>query len=205
LILKILNKTGSWLYTLSEINRRKSFVLPGHRIGVIEEYIPLAGTYVEEGTIFSAKVGLAVMDVMDKTVTVKSEEDKPNIPRVGSIVIGEVIAIQDRSLSIKIFKLEGKPVSSDFTGLLHISNVSKNYVKDMFDAFNYSDIIRAQVISTTNARFHISTEGSDLGVIYSLCTICGEPMVVRRGRLHCQQCKRTENRKLASDYDLVDI
>jgi len=190
---------------LNEINRRESFVLPGYRIGVIEEYIPMAGTYVEEGTIFSAKAGLAVMDIMEKTVSVNSEEDKPNIPRVGSLVIGEVTAIQDRNLSIKIFKLEGKPVSSAFTGLLHISNVSKNYVKDMFDAFNYSDIIRAQVISTTNARFHLSTEGSDLGVIYSFCTVCGKPMIVRRGHLYCQQCNLTEKRKLASDYDLVEI
>ncbi len=165
----------------------------------------MAGTYVEEGTIFSAKAGLAVMDVMEKTVSVKSEEDKPNIPAVGSLVIGEVTTIQDRSLSIKIFKLEGKPISSAFTGLLHISNVSKTYVKDMFDAFNYGDIIRAQVISTTNARFHISTEASNLGVIYSFCTVCGKPMVIRRGRIHCQHCKLTENRKLASDYDLVDI
>ena len=165
----------------------------------------MAGTYVEEGTIFSAKAGIAVMDVMEKTVSVKSEENKPNIPRVGSIVIGEVTTIQERSLSIKIFKLEGKPVSSAFTGLLHISNVSKNYVKDMFEAFNYGDVIRAQVISTTNARFHLSTEGSDLGVIYSFCTVCGKPMVVRRGSLHCQHCKFNENRKLASDYDIVEV
>lgn len=190
---------------MSRMNRREAFVLPGYRIGVIEEYIPMVGTYVEEGTIFSAKAGLAIMDLMDKTVSVKSEENKPKIPRVGSLVIGEVTTMQDRNLSIRISKLEGKPVSSAFTGLLHISNVSKNYVRDMFDAFNYSDIIRAQVISTTNARFHLSTEGSDLGVIYSFCTVCGEPMIVRNRRLYCQQCKRTENRKLASDYDHVEI
>jgi exosome complex component CSL4 len=187
------------------MNRREAFVLPGYKIGVIEEYVPMAGTYVEEGTIFSAKAGLAVMDLMEKTVSVKSEEDKPKIPRVGSLVIGEVTNIQDRSLSIKIFKVEGRPVSSAFTGLLHISNVSQNYVKDMFDAFNYSDIIRAHVISTTNARFHLSTEGKDLGVIYSFCTTCGKPMIIRSGRLYCQQCKLTEKRKLASDYDLVEI
>ena len=190
---------------MSEMNRREAFVLPGYRIGVIEEYIPMAGTYVDEGTIFSTKAGLAVMDLMEKTVSVKSKENKPKIPRVGSLVIGEVTTMQDRSISIKISKLEGKPVSSAFTGLLHISNVSRNYVKDMFDAFNYGDIIRAQVISTTNARFHLSTEGEDLGVIYSFCTVCGESMIVRRGRLYCQQCKLSERRKLASDYGHVEI
>ena len=38
-------------------------VLPGERLGVIEEFIPDSGTYVKDGVIFSKIVGRSLMDL----------------------------------------------------------------------------------------------------------------------------------------------
>ena len=45
-------------------------VLPGERLGVIEEFIPDSGTYVKDGVIYSKIVGRALMDLLSKRVSV---------------------------------------------------------------------------------------------------------------------------------------
>ena len=45
-------------------------VLPGERLGVIEEFIPDSGTYVKDGVIFSKIVGRSLMDLQNRRVSV---------------------------------------------------------------------------------------------------------------------------------------
>jgi len=51
--------------------RKKSqFVLPGERLGVIEEFVPDSGTYVKDGVIHSGVVGQVSFDLLNKRVSV---------------------------------------------------------------------------------------------------------------------------------------
>jgi exosome complex component CSL4 len=45
-------------------------VAPGERLGVIEEFIPDAGTYVKDGVIYSKIIGCSLVDLQNRRVQV---------------------------------------------------------------------------------------------------------------------------------------
>ena len=67
-------------------------------------------------------------------------------------------------------------------------------------AVKLGDVVRAKVISTMNAMIHLSIGEPHLGVIASLCSVCGRPLVMMDGRAHCNYCGNVEDRKFADDY-----
>ncbi|MEM3941529.1 MAG: RNA-binding protein, partial [Candidatus Bathyarchaeia archaeon] len=75
--------------------RRNSgrFVLPGDLLGVIEEFIPNSGTYVENGNIYSNIVGMALIDFLNRKVSVYPLTYGARVPRVGSMVVGQVSSV----------------------------------------------------------------------------------------------------------------
>ena len=63
-------------------------VVPGERLGVIEEYVPDAGTFVKDGVIYSKVVGRSMLDLATRRVSVRPEGRSLLVPQVGSTVIG---------------------------------------------------------------------------------------------------------------------
>jgi len=183
------------------IRKSGEFVTPGEKLGVIEEFIPDFGTYVNEGSVRSKVVGSLLLDLTNRKVSVYPLTRRPSIPRVGSLVIGTVVGVQDSLASIRIIKVGAKFLSGFFTGLLHISEVSFRYTESMFDVCRLGDIMRAKVISNKNRAYHLSTKGLNLGVIYAFCSRCGGYLTLaRQRRLRCNSCGHIERRKIASDY-----
>jgi exosome complex component CSL4 len=182
--------------------RRESekLIFPGERLGVIEEFLPGQGTYVENGNIFSATTGYVQRDTINKETQVQSRVKTPRVPQTGDVVIGQVSSVQDKTLSIDIFQINDVVINTSFTGVMHVSNASQAYVKTMFDVFKVGDVVRAKVMSTMNREFHLTTEGSNLGVIQAACSQCGDHLIIRNRRLGCPSCHGSERRKLASDY-----
>jgi exosome complex component CSL4 len=176
------------------------FVLPGERLGVIEEFIPDAGTYVKDGVIYSKVVGRALLDLTNKRVSVFPLIQGATVPKVGSTVLGQVSNAQSDSVGVRIFKIGDKSLSGIFTGVLHISDVQMRYVDSMFDVCKQGDILRAEVISEKNKVYHLSTKEKNLGVIYAFCSQCGYLLELRRQVMHCPRCGRIEKRKTALDY-----
>jgi len=175
-------------------------VLPGERLGVIEEFVPDAGTYVKDGVIYSITVGRALFDFSNKKVSVFPSTGKINVPKIGSIVLGQVSYVQSDSAGIRIFKVDKKMLSGVFSGVLHISDVQLRYVESMLDVCKVGDILRGKVVSDKNRIYHLSTKDKNLGVVYALCSRCGDLLELRRNMLHCSRCGRTEKRKIAFDY-----
>ncbi len=186
----------------SQSSERKSsqFVLPGERLGVIEEFIPDAGTYIKDGIIYSKVVGRASVDFLNKRVSVYSLVHGTRVPKIGSIVLGQVSNAQTQNAGVRIFKIGKKQLSGFFTGILHISDVQLRYVESMFDVCKPGDIIRTKVISEKNNVYHLSTKDRDLGVVYAFCSQCGHMLELRRQGMHCPRCGKTERRKTALDY-----
>jgi len=180
--------------------RSGKFVFPGERLGVIEEFLPRRGTYVEDGNIYSSTTGYLLLDIQSKEILVHSKARKPIIPRKGDTVVGRVSSVQDKTLSAKIFQIDDKMLSGSFTGIMHVSDASRDYTKTLFDIFKVGDILRAKVISTTNREFHLTTQGNDLGVLQASCSHCGQQLLLKNRRLRCISCDRSEIRKVASDY-----
>jgi len=188
-------------------SKRKSgqLVVPGDRLGVIEEFEPGTGTYAEEGTIYSLTTGRALMDILNKKVSVYPAVKASGVVRVGSTVLGQVTEVQNKQAVVRIFQVGNRMLSGFFSGLLHISDVSPRYVESMYDVCKAGDIIRANVVSDKNRVFHLSTNDKDLGVVYAFCSRCGHVLSLRKLRMRCPECDNLERRKPAQDYGKSDF
>jgi len=185
---------------MSETRTSGQFVVPGEKLGVIEEFIPDSGTYVEGGIIHSNNAGYILMDFANKKVSVYPATHNLNVPKVGAIVVGDTMNVQSSMATIRMMKVGKKFISGSFTGIVHVSDVSFTYTENMFDAFKVGDLVRAKVISDKNKTFHLSTKGENLGVIYAFCSQCGNLLSFKDKGLKCEACGNVEKRKLTSDY-----
>lgn len=188
-------------------SRRKSgqLVAPGDRLGVIEEFTPGPGTYAEQGTVYSEVTGRALMDMLNKKVSVHPLVHGVSVPRVGSVVVGQITEVQSRTATLRISKVGKNALSGFFTGILHISDVSPGFVESMFDVCKPGDIMRAKVVSDKNRTFHLSTANNNLGVVYAFCSQCGHMLSLRGRSMQCANCGKIERRKDASDYGEGEI
>lgn len=182
--------------------KRKSglFVAPGDRLGVIEEFTPGAGTYVENGIIHSKITGRTLLDMLNKEVSVFPLVQAVRVPRPGSIVSGQVLDVKGKTAVLRILQVGKRPLSGFFTGVLYISDVSPRYVENMFSACKRGDIMRAKVISDKNRTFYLSTAEENLGVIYAFCSRCGHVLLSKKHGMQCPRCGNVEKRKVTPDY-----
>ena len=60
------------------------FVVPGERLGVVEEFMPGRGTVEVDGTVYSSQTGVAALDTGRHIVSVKSSAGPPIVPDEGS-------------------------------------------------------------------------------------------------------------------------
>ncbi len=175
-------------------------VLPGERLGVIEEFIPDSGTYVKDGVIYSKIVGRALMDLLNKRVSVYPVVNGAMVPKTGTIVVGQVGNAQSDNVLVRIFRVGSKKISGVFTGILHISDVSDRYINSMNEVCKPGDIIRAKVISEKNQIYHLATQDKNLGAMYAFCSRCGNLLELQRYEMHCARCGNIEKRKTTMDY-----
>ncbi|MGF3521968.1 MAG: exosome complex RNA-binding protein Csl4 [Candidatus Bathyarchaeia archaeon] len=181
--------------------RNGTLVLPGERLGVIEEFIPDSGTYVKDGVIYAKIIGRALMDMLSRRVSVYPVSEGAVVPKVGTIVVGQVGNAQSDNVLVRIFEVGSKKrMTGVFGGILHVSDVSDRYVDSINDACKPGDIIRAKVISGKNQIYHLSTADKNLGVIYAFCSRCSNVLEQRRHEMVCSKCGNIEKRKTAFDY-----
>ncbi len=180
-------------------------VLPGERLGVIEEFIPDAGTYVKDGVIYSKIIGRALMDLVNRRVSVYPLVSGAAVPKVGSVIIGQVGNAQSDNVLVKIFTVGKRGISGSFGGILHVSDVSDRYVNSISDVCKPGDIIKAKVISEKNQIFHLSTNDKGLGVMYGFCSRDGTLLEPQRYELRCPKCGNIERRKITPDYGKEEI
>jgi exosome complex component CSL4 len=175
-------------------------VMPGERLGVIEEFIPDSGTYVKDGVIFSKIIGRSLVDLQNRRVSVYPVIEGAVYPKVGTVVIGQIGNAQSDNVLVKIFRVGKKKLSGSFGGILHVSDVSDRYVDQMSDVCKPGDIVRAKVISEKNKVFHLSTNDRNLGIMYAFCSRDGTLLNQEGYDLKCPKCGNVERRKTAPEY-----
>jgi len=180
-------------------------VLPGERLGVIEEFVPDSGTFVKDGVIYSKVVGRALMDFQTRRVSVYPVVEGAVVPKVATVIIGQIGNAQSDNVLVRIFRIGKKKLTGNFGGILHVSDVSDRYVNAMVDVCKTGDIVRAKVISEKNQIFHLSTNDKGLGILYAFCSRCGTLLDQDRYDLKCPKCGNIERRKLAPDYGKEQI
>ncbi|NVM54749.1 MAG: exosome complex RNA-binding protein Csl4 [Candidatus Helarchaeota archaeon] len=176
------------------------FVLPGQKIGVIEMYMPGPGTYEENGVIYATIPGSLHINQREKKVYIVPRQDKPSLPKTGDVVIGRISMVRKQMAIADITNIRGFHPTTDFEGMIHISQVTKGYLDSLSDAFKTGDLIRALITNDEVIPFHIHTSTPNLGVILATCSECGDVLKLEGHRLQCPTCRNIERRKVANDY-----
>jgi len=173
------------------------FVMPGDRIGFVEEYVAGDGVYEENGEIFAAVAGKVI--IKDRTVSVEPVKRLPLIEK-GDVVLGRVVDVRNSMAFVELARKKGFDRSLMHTGIaaLHVSNVQKEYLKDINEAIGYMDIIKARVVDAKALK--LSTKEPEMGVLKSICSVCRHELVREGKVLKCPNCGNVEKRKMSTDY-----
>jgi len=179
----------------------QKIVLPGVLIGTSEEFIPKNGTYEDRGNIYASVTGIMKINAKERSISVTPVTSTPPFLQVGDIVVGQVTDLKESVVLLEIAGIKGKgerAIVDAEDAAIHVSNVKDAYVKDLSYEFAPFDIIKARVIDLRNMR--LTTVNKELGVMKAYCGSCKTVLKRENDKLKCPKCKRTETRKLSSDY-----
>ncbi len=179
------------------------FVLPGDNLATVEEFFPGEGVYEEGGGIYSSSVGMVLIDVRTKRISVFPKPKTPTVLKQGDIIIGRVEDVREQSLNVSLGVLRGREereLPSPKVGTLHVSRAHTGYVRELDRLFRSGDIIRAKVIGAQKEQVQLSTAGKELGVLVALCFRCRSVLDREGSKLKCSNCGSLETRKTTDDY-----
>lgn len=188
---------------MAEEIKTGDFVIPGDFLATAEELMPGDGAYEEGGNIYSSCTGVVLLDVRTKKASVHPKTQTPPVLKSGDIVIGRIEKTGEQRADVWIGVLRGREnrqLPPPDLGSIHVSNIRKEYVKELGDQFKPGDIVRARVINARRKPVQLSTDSDDLGVIVAACSKCRVPLEIEDSKLKCPNCRRVETRKIASDY-----
>ena len=178
-------------------------VVPGEQLCVIEELSPSRGTYEKEGVVFAAAPGAVSMDLKERSISVLPPDGKMKLalPVAGDILMGEVINAYEQRAEVNIVRRNDHDFHSGLVSEIHISNVTRRFVKSMHDVLKVNDIIRAVALNTHELPIELSVVGPDLGVVFAQCSKCGNPLTLTTfNNMFCLRCENRETREVAKDY-----
>ncbi|MHC1590633.1 MAG: exosome complex RNA-binding protein Csl4, partial [Candidatus Helarchaeales archaeon] len=176
----------------------------GEKIGVIEQFLPGRGTYEENGVIYASVVGKIKLNKRDRIVSVEPQKNL-HLPNNGDVVIGRVDTLKKQSVVVFVNDSRDLNPRTNFEASIHVSNVSRDYIENISDAFKPYDLVRCRLIRTDSIPFQAVTDEKFLGVILAFCSICGEKLVWKGNRLVCPNCGNIEQRKIANDYGKMKL
>ena len=180
-------------------------VFPGDKLAVIEEYNDGEGTYQQDGDIRSAEIGVPRRDAARRALVVDKKTPKIVVPMEGMVAIAEVGSVARRDARVDIFMLNRTHIHPTFSGVVHISDISRDYIKNIDMAVRSGDTIKGRIVNVRNRLNQMSLAGPEFGVIYAYCSRCGGVLAREGGRLTCPDCGRSERRKTANSYGKEEL
>lgn len=176
----------------------KKTALPGDTVAVPEEFLAGKNVYETGDAIKALLVGKVVRDLSKREVRVESFASR-KIPAIGDVVMGQIESAQSNSGSVKIYYLNGKKVEGGFSGMLLLRD-SRSGRGMRRTQIKLGDLVRAKVVSTLNGIIGLSIDDAHNGVVFSLCSNCGRPLMRGDGRARCLECGNVEERKFSDDF-----
>jgi exosome complex component CSL4 len=174
----------------------REIVVPGERIGVVEEYVGAEGIFESEGVLYSSHLGF--LEKKELEVNVKPIK-RPILPvKPGEIALGEIRSA-DRSNFNLFLTLLLRPRVSLLVPPVHATMPKRG----SNIGARPSDIVIVKIESVENGIVTVTMEGShELGVIRSICESCGS--LLDRGvgyTLICRNCGKIYlDKRLSSKY-----
>ncbi|WP_295610088.1 exosome complex RNA-binding protein Csl4 [uncultured Methanobrevibacter sp.] len=183
--------------------KEEKIVMPGDKLGIIEQYLPGDGTYDDNGDIKSSVLGNVKINQKMKVISVEGTA-KPALLKIGDIVYGQITDIKPQRANVKIdcIKDNARPLALPYMGAIHISQAKKDYLEKLSDAFRIGDIIQAKVVKITGDNVDLGTVDDDCGVLKAMCTRCRDFMhtTSKDNELQCNTCNKKEKRKVSKNY-----
>lgn len=175
-------------------------VFPGEKLAVIEEYNDGRGTYQEDGEVRSSEIGVTGYNEARRALVVKKKTPEIIIPEEGMEIVAMVGSVARKDARIDIFGLDGALIHPTYSGVIHISDMSQDYLKNIDMAVRNGDIVKGKLVNVKNRLNQSSLRGQEYGVIYAFCSRCGGLLEKKEGKLTCEDCGRIERRKIAKTY-----
>jgi len=177
---------------------KDGIISPGERLGVIEEFQHLEGTYNDQGIIRASNYGLVKYDMTRRTVSVQMKK-RPLLPRVDDSVVAKVETAQPSAINSTILAINGKKTESSLNALMLLTGERHRAPRSEIPC-SVGDIIKATVISTLNSMIHIAFIKPEDGVIYTRCSICGGGMIRLQRQVKCVQCGNRVRKRLSTEF-----
>ena len=95
-----------------------AFVMPGDKLGIIEQYLLGKGTYEDNGEIKSSVLGNVQIDSKMRTITVKAKSSQPALLKLGDTVYGQITDIKTQRANVNIDCLtdSSRPLALPYMG-----------------------------------------------------------------------------------------
>jgi exosome complex component CSL4 len=181
---------------------KEKVVFPGDEVAYAEELLPGDGTYADGKHIRASILGKLLIDERERKAVVSPLTPHPQGLKNGDVILGEVRDVRPDMVFLKVVcnvEMPERDIPEDVEGILRVSQIAERYVKDASTEFRVNDIARAKVISDPPS-LQLTTKRKDLGVIKAYCSRCRSPLIRKGNGLYCEECDRSERRKLADDY-----
>ena len=179
----------------------QELVYPGTRLAVTEEFLGGSGTYSTDKFIFAAVTGNVTIDVEKHEISVVPTVKSTVVPKVGDIFLGSVVNVSRQMVTVGVHVIRNIEIYPTYTLVIHVSQVSKEYLETVDDGLCLGDIIRGKIIDAKTIPLQGSLIGSQLGVVFSTCSECGGKLEkIGRNKLKCTECKHIGKRKTTIDY-----
>ncbi|MHA1274187.1 MAG: exosome complex RNA-binding protein Csl4 [Promethearchaeota archaeon] len=189
--------------------KNEEIVVTGQYLGVIEEFLPdKQCTFIKDGNIYASISGMVKLNEQKRELEIETHQEKDRkTVKIGDIVIGTIIFLRKYSVGLNFYTINRKVhFNSGYLGNIHVSNISNRFVRDLKEAFQITDIVRAKVIDHNLNEYYLTTSSKHLGVIHADCMQCGTPLEkIGFNKLKCPFCGHIEQRKLADDYGKISI
>jgi len=188
---------------MTEEIKSGDFVVPGEFLATVAEFIPNEGVYEKGDNVYSSRTGVVLKDADSKKISVHPKTGVPPTLNEGDIIIGTIDRIRGQIANVDIAAIrgdEGREPTVPDDSIIHISNISDDYVEEIEDELKPADIVRAKVIGLEKNSARLSIKGESLGVLVAFCSECRHEMEKSDSKLKCPNCGSVESRKIANDY-----
>lgn len=183
----------------SETKTNNTQVVPGDKIAVIEEFLPAENCFEEDGSIIAEVTGEVIIDSKSHKIAVKPSKEHFALHK-GDIGFGRVEFVKKQIASVDIYKINDIDIAKPINSILHVSEASRRFVRNMYEVTRPGDWIRFR-ITRIEKPIYISFIGEDLGVVIALCNQCGHKLnIFRRNSLKCPNCNFEQTRITSKLY-----
>ncbi|MHA1978098.1 MAG: exosome complex RNA-binding protein Csl4 [Candidatus Hodarchaeales archaeon] len=174
-------------------------VVPGDKIAVIEEFLPDETCFEQDGSILSMTTGEVIPDQKKHKITVKPLKQSFQLER-GDTGVGRVVYVKKQIASVDIHRINSNPVPIPINSILHVSEASRRFVRNMYEVTRPGDWLKFRIVRTMKPVY-ISLIGEELGVVIAQCNHCGHDLeFYRRNTLKCPNCSLIQNRVTSDSF-----